>query len=117
MTNLNKRHCRGPSSLTIQTVKTGTLPPTVAPSPFGDNDIGMRKIAELMNTPSTGSSQSQLRQLCLERDNFRCVATGTIDGSGAVYSTRLAHIIPLSFGKTGDALQVLTRHSVLFSKR
>ncbi len=76
----------------------------------------MRKIAELMDTPSTGITLSQLRKLCLERDNFRCVATGTIDGSGAVFSTRLAHILPLSFGKTGDALEVLTRYSVLFSK-
>ena len=83
-------------------VKIGTLPLAIAPSLFNDNDIAMDKIISLMETPLTVSSQTKLRQLCLERDNFRCIATAMIDGLNPMDSTRLAHILPLSIGKIRD---------------
>lgn len=59
-------------------------------------------------SPSRNASQGQPKDLCLQRDNFRCMATGIIDTNApeseksiSQYSgpTELAHILPFSIGK------------------
>lgn len=77
----------------------------------------MDKIAALIDTPLAVHNQSRLRQVCLERDGFRCMASGTIGESPPLSSTRLTHIIPIWIGKSEETQQVLSHDFTFFGKR
>jgi hypothetical protein len=59
-----------------------------------------------------------LKRLCLQRDNYRCIITGTIDPlaktayPGVVFDknrmgpTHASHIIPFALGRYQNAVQV-----------
>lgn len=78
----------------------------VTPSPFLDGNK-VEEMAAAMGEPATRSAQQQLKENCLERDNFQCMLTGITDisapkhGRSIVgYSGRTipSHIIPFSLG-------------------
>ncbi|KAL1970199.1 hypothetical protein VTN77DRAFT_5359 [Rasamsonia byssochlamydoides] len=73
----------------------------MTPSPFHDNEEAVEEIALPMEESPSRNRQGQLKQLCLKRDNFRCLATGVVDrdvegsAQGPSGPTELAHILPL----------------------
>ncbi|EEH10600.1 conserved hypothetical protein [Histoplasma capsulatum G186AR] len=79
--------------------------PSISPSPFDDEEeIG--NVAATMDESGSRKDQTLLKKLCLERDNYRCMATGIIDSDagtqenpGPKAPTNLCHIIPFSLGK------------------
>jgi 5-methylcytosine-specific restriction endonuclease McrA len=78
----------------------------VTPSPFLDGNK-VEEMAAAMGEPATRSAQQQLKENCLERDNFQCMLTGVTDVSATKHGrsivgysgyTILSHIIPFSLG-------------------
>ncbi|RHZ45320.1 hypothetical protein CDV55_100536 [Aspergillus turcosus] len=77
-------------------------------SPFVDSQDCEGDVYQTMLESASRNDQGRLKQLCLQRDNWRCMLTGTLDISQAkdlrtaAASTRLAHILPFSIGKWND---------------
>lgn len=84
----------------------------VTPSPFIDSQECEGDVYQTMLESASRNDQGRLKQLCLERDNWRCMLTGTVDISKAKDlrarggSTSLAHILPFSIGKWNDNASV-----------
>lgn len=73
--------------------------------------------SEFIDQPPDRNSQSSLKQLCLKRDGFRCLATGVYQSatigppSADTGPTDLAHIIPFSIGQWSNNGRVCQRSS------
>ncbi|EDN07669.1 predicted protein [Histoplasma mississippiense (nom. inval.)] len=79
--------------------------PSISPSPFYDEDE-IENVAATLDESGSRKDQTLVKKLCLERDNYRCMATGIIDSDagtqenpGPKAPTNLCHIIPFSLGK------------------
>ncbi|WEW58396.1 hypothetical protein PRK78_003864 [Emydomyces testavorans] len=88
-------------------MKTRTAMLAITPSSFDNKYDAVEQIAALMDKSPSRNSKIQLKELCLRRDNFRCMATGVIEESSGIESsasdifgpTELAHIIPFSIAQ------------------
>ena len=103
-------------------MKARAATPAVTPSPFPDNDDVVAEIAASLDEPATRAGQRGLKKLCLQRDNFRCLATGFVEETERKRApllrsieTELAHIVPISLGRWGSTEQVC-QHSLHVSR-
>lgn len=72
-----------------------------------------------MDEPINWNQQKQLKLACLDRDNFRCMATGLADElapdseDDPFYGTELAHTVPFSLAtwKSTDGVWQFPFHS------
>ncbi|QKX63551.1 uncharacterized protein TRUGW13939_10722 [Talaromyces rugulosus] len=82
----------------------GKTPTDITPSPRPGVEDSIENLKTQNIEPITGGPQSQLRHHCLERDGYKCVATGRYSGDHAhpqnAPTTYLeaAHIIPFALG-------------------
>jgi hypothetical protein len=82
----------------------GKTPTEITPSPRSGVEDSIENLKSLNIEPISGSSQSQLRHRCLERDGNKCLATGYYSHSHThprnALTTHLeaAHIIPFALG-------------------
>ncbi|KAJ9268989.1 hypothetical protein DTO212C5_4995 [Paecilomyces variotii] len=103
---------------------------TITPSPFGCPD----DIAQEMIESSSQNDQQNLKKICLERDNYRCVVTDHYaaecrdkfpdisdeEYDNGMYPTNLSHIIPFSLGvyetreQENDVINIWTTLFALF---
>ncbi|KAJ9318679.1 hypothetical protein DTO271D3_1341 [Paecilomyces variotii] len=103
---------------------------TVTPSPFGRPD----DVAQEMVESSSRNDQQNLKKICLERDNYRCVVTDYYainsrdkfpnisdeEYEDGMYPTNLSHIIPFALGvyetreQENDVVNIWTTLSALF---
>lgn len=79
--------------------------PSITHSPFDDEEE-IENVVATMDESGSRKDQTLLKKLCLERDDYRCMATGIIDNDagtretfGPKAPTNLCHIIPFSLGK------------------
>ncbi|KAJ9209233.1 hypothetical protein DTO166G4_9177 [Paecilomyces variotii] len=103
---------------------------TVTPSPFGRPD----DVAQEMIESSSQNNQQNLKKICLERDNYRCVVTDHYaaecrdkfpdisdeEYDDGMYPTNLSHIIPFALGvyetreQENDVVNIWTTLFALF---
>ncbi|KAJ5945234.1 hypothetical protein N7516_005402, partial [Penicillium verrucosum] len=98
----------------VQSIRTGLLipmkaqggktPTEITPSPRSGVEDSIENLKSLNIESISRSSQSQLRHHCLQRDGYKCVATGRYSGNHAhpqnAPTTYLeaAHIVPFALG-------------------
>ena len=99
----------------LNLVKTRNLTPNFTPSPFPNEDAAITSdsIASLDQQATRPEQLEQLKKLCLERDNFCCLATGFVELFESQRApglrsmpTELAHIVPFSRSWCGSTEQV-----------
>lgn len=95
----------------------GGKTPAVTPSPLDDAELEIDAVVATMVQCPSRKEQPNLKDMCLERDNHRCMITGFYNRTARKHfpaeqigqhtlNTDLAHIIPFSMGKYEDREQV-----------
>ncbi|KAJ5575562.1 hypothetical protein N7535_002488 [Penicillium sp. DV-2018c] len=99
----------------------GKTPADITPSPRTGIEDSIENLMSESIEPITRSTQSRLRRNCLERDGYKCVATGRYSGSHAhpknapTAYLEAAHIIPFALGsfQSNDS-EAVHRHATIW---